>query len=294
MVRPKGQVCELNSKPIYAFTAEKAKTLAAKRPKEFTLSQLRRQVRALLHLSAPEKSSAPDYRILRNWRLRGYPKPRWTTYLVETEPGIQAVVYRLGTEQLLARPHASTKRAILYVAHQSSDAELREEPLIREVIKAEPNTDFYTVDVRGIGESRPDTCDENSFFELYGCDYFYAIHSIMLDRPYVGQKTHDVLRVLDWLGGIGYDEVHVVAKSWGTLPATFASVCSDRVKQVTLKNALTSYQEIAESTDYAWPLSTFVPNILSAFDLPDCYKALQSKNLRQIDACGPDAKPIAK
>jgi dienelactone hydrolase len=290
---PKGQVCELNSKPIYAFTAEKAKALAAKRPKEFTLPQLRRQVRALLHLPAAEKSSAPDYRILRNWRSRGYPKPRWTTYLVETEPGIQAVVYRLGTEQLLARPHASSKRAILYVAHQSSDAELREEPLAREIIKADPDTDFYTVDVRGIGESRPDTCDEDSFLSLYGSDYFYAIHSIMLDRPYVGQRTYDVLRVLDWLGGIGYDEVHVLAKGWGALPATFASVLSDRVRQVTLKNALTSYQEIAESTDYAWPLSALVPNVLSAFDLPDCYKALQSKNLRQVGPWGPEAKPIA-
>jgi len=291
---PKGQVCELNSKPIYTFTAEKAKALADQRPKEFTLPELQRQVRTQLRLPATEKSSAPDYRILRNWRSRGYPKPRWTSYVVETEPGIQAVVYRLGTEQLIARPHASTKRAILYVAHQSSDAELREEPLVREIIKTDPDTDFYTVDVRGIGESRPDTCDENSFLELYGSDYFYAIHSIMLDRPYVGQRTYDVLRVLDWLGGIGYDEIHVVAKGWGTLPATFASVCSDRVKQVTLKNALTSYQEIAESTDYAWPLSVLVPNVLSAFDLPDCYQALQAKSLRQIDPWGPDAKPVVR
>jgi dienelactone hydrolase/pimeloyl-ACP methyl ester carboxylesterase len=290
---PKGQVCALNSKPIHAFTAEKAKALAAQRPKEFTLPQLRRQVRALLHLPAAEKSSAPDYRILRNWRSRGYPKPRWTTYVVETEPGIQALVYRLGTEQLLARPHASTQRAILYVAHQSSDAELREEPLVREIIKADPNTDFYTVDVRGIGESRPDTCDENSFLSAYGNDFFYAIHSIMLDRPYVGQRTYDVLRVLDWLGSIGYNEVHLVGKGWGALPATFAAALSDRVKQVTLKNALTSYQEIAEATDYAWPLSALVPNVLSAFDLPDCYKALQSKNLRQLDPWGPEAKPIA-
>ncbi|MCX5644910.1 MAG: prolyl oligopeptidase family serine peptidase [Phycisphaerae bacterium] len=290
---PKGQVCELNSKPMYAFTAEKAKALAAKRPKEFTLPELRQQVRTMLRLPAPEASSAPDYRILRNWRSRGYPKPRWTTYLVETEPGIQAVVYRLGNEQLIARPHASTKQAILYVAHQSSDTELRDEPLLREIIKAEPSTDLYTVDVRGIGESRPDTCDENSFFDLYGSDYFYAIHSIMLDRPYIGQRTHDVLRVLDWLGKIGYDEVHIIGKGWGALPATFAAVLSDRVKQVTLKNALTSYQEIAESQDYAWPLSTLVPNVLSTFDLPDCYQALQSKNLRQIDPWGPAAKPIA-
>ena len=92
---------------------------------------------------------------------------------------------------------------------------------------------------------------------------------------------------------IGYDEVHVVAKGWGALPATFAAVLSDRVKQVTLKNALTSYQQIAESTDYTWPLSALVPNILKSFDLPDCYRALQPKNPRQIDPWGPDAKPVA-
>jgi dienelactone hydrolase len=291
---PRGQVCELDSQPVYAFTAQKARALAARRPKEFTRAELRRQVRTLLCLPAEDASAPPDYRILRNWRSRGYPKPRWTSYLVETEPGIQAVVYRLGTGQLLGRPHASTRRAILYVAHQSSDAELREESLIREIIKAEPGTDVYTVDVRGIGESRPDTCDENSFLSAYGSDFFYAIHSIMLDRPYVGQRTYDVLRVLDWLGAIGYDEVHVVGKGWGALPATFAAVLSDRVRQVTLKNALTSYQEIAESTDYAWPLSALVPNVLLSFDLPDCYRALQAKGLRQIDPWGPEAKPVAK
>ena len=287
---PKGQVCELGSKPFYVFTAEKARDLAAQRPKEFTLPELRRQVRTLLRLPATEESSAPEYRILRNWRSRGYPKPRWETYVVETEPGIQAVVYRLGNEQMLSRPHARSRRAILYVAHQSSDAELREEPLIRELVQAEPDADLYTVDVRGIGESRPNTCDENSFLDLYGGDYFYAIHSIMLDRPYVGQRTHDVLRVLDWLRSAGHEEVHLVGKGWGAVPATFAAVLSDRVVRVTLKNALTSYQEIAESQDYAWPLSTLVPDVLRAFDLPDCYRALQARNLRQIDPWGPDTR----
>jgi len=287
---PKGQVCELGSKPFYVFTAEKARDLAAQRPKEFTLPELRRQVRTLLRLPATEESSAPEYRILRNWRSRGYPKPRWETYVVETEPGIQAVVYRLGNEQMLSRPHARSRRAILYVAHQSSDAELREEPLIRELVQAEPEADLYTVDVRGIGESRPDTCDENSFLDLYGSDYFYAVHSLMLDRPYVGQRTHDVLRVLDWLRSAGHEEVHLVGKGWGAVPATFAAVLSDRVVRVTLKNALTSYQEIAESQDYAWPLSTLVPDVLRAFDLPDCYRALQARNLRQIDPWGPDTR----
>jgi dienelactone hydrolase/pimeloyl-ACP methyl ester carboxylesterase len=290
---PKGQICELNSRPMYSFTAEKAKAMAEKRPKEFTLPQLQRKVRELLRLPQASDTAAPEFRILRNWGSRKYPKPRWTSYVVETEPGIQAVVYKLGNEPLIARPHADGKRAVLYVAHLSSDAELRSEPLIAELVKAEPDAALYTVDVRGIGESRPDTCDEDSFFDLYGSDYFYAIHSIMLDRPYIGQRTFDVLRVLDWLRSIGHEDIHLVGKGWGALPATFAAVVSDDVRQVTLKNALTSYSDIAQSQDYAWPLSTFVPNVLAAFDLPDCYKVLKAKGLRQVDPWGPDAKPVA-
>jgi pimeloyl-ACP methyl ester carboxylesterase len=126
----------------------------------------------------------------------------------------------------------------------------------------------------------------------YGCDYFYAIHSIMLDTPYLGQKTHDVLQVLAWMRAQGHEEIHLVAKGWGTFAATFAAVLSDDVKQITLKNPLTSYSDIAESETYAWPLSCLLPNVLKFFDLPDCYELLKKKNIRQIEPWGADARPL--
>jgi hypothetical protein len=91
----------------------------------------------------------------------------------------------------------------------------------------------------------------------------------MLDRPYVGQKTFDLLRVLDWIASFGHPKVHFVAKGWGTIPAKFASVLHPLVKQVTLKDDLKSYQEVAESELYKWPLSSFVPDVLKRFDLPE-------------------------
>ena len=284
-----GQVCRLDSKPIYEFTKEKSESLAQKRPKELDVEKLKKRITRVLKLGKGkrqrEEVATPDYRILRERRNRRYPKRYATTYVVETEPGIQAVVYLLSNERLMSRPPKESKRAILYVSHHSSDAELREEPLLAELMKAEPDTPFYTCDVRGIGESRPDTCGENSFLQPYGCDYFYAIHSIMLDKPYVGQKTYDVIRVLDWLKSNGHEEIHLAAKGWGAIPATFAAVLSDGVEQVTLKNALTSYTAIAESETYAWPLSCLVPDILKSFDLPDCYRVLKDKNLKQIELC---------
>jgi dienelactone hydrolase len=288
---PRGQVCELNSRPIYSFTKELSEQLAKQRRKNIPESMLKRRIAKVLGFRGPaafQNQDPPEYRILRNWSSRRFPKPRWTTYLVETEPGILAVVYRLSDQRIYSRPPKGQKRAILYISHQSSDSELRSEQLIKELIAAEPDAAFYTCDVRGIGESQPDTCDENSYLNIYGSDYFYAIHSIMLGKPYPGQRTRDILRVLSWLKSNDHEEVHLVAKGWGTIPATFAAALSDQVKQVTLKNALTSYSDIAESETYSWPLSALVPNILKSFDLPDCYKALQNKNLKQIDPWGPD------
>ena len=108
----------------------------------------------------------------------------------------------------------------------------------------------------------------------------------MLDYPYIGQKTYDLLRVIDWLGSFGHTEIHLAAKGWGTIPGTFAALLSDAVVQVTLKNALTSYTDVAESEDYSWPLSALLPGVLTSFDLPDCYGELERKGLRQIDPWG--------
>ena len=283
-----GQVAELNSRTVFSFTQEKSQLLAKQRRK-LTHDELRKSVAEQLKLQGQlsEPARPPEFRILRGAGNRKYPKPAATTYAVETEPGVFAVVYRLVDQPLVSRPPRDAGRAILYVAHHSSDAELRDEPLIGELLEAEPQSTLYTCDVRGIGESRPDTCGVDQFLTPYGSDYFYAIHSLMLDRPYVGQKTFDILRVIDWLASHGHTEVHLAAKSWGTLPATFAAVLAgNRVSQVTLKNALTSYADIAESENYIWPLSSFVPGVLEHFDLPDCYGLLEEKKLRQMEPRG--------
>jgi hypothetical protein len=170
---------------------------------------------------------------------------------------------------------------------------MRDEPLIAETIKDDKEALFYACDVRGIGESRPDTCGKDTFLQPYGSDYFYAIHSVMLDYPYVGQKTHDLLCVLDWMAVSGHKEVHLLAKRWGAIPATFAAVLSPLVTRVTLKNALTSYSEVAESENYRWPLSCLLRGVLRRFDLPDCYRALAAaKALKQIEPWGPMAADL--
>ncbi len=287
---PKGQVADLGSRTVFSFTKEKAERLRKDRstPEGDALIQA---VRGVLKL--PESIVVPDYRILRPIGGRKYPRKAAVTYAVETEPGVHALVTLLQEEQLVSRPPRDGKRAILYVSHHSADAELRDEPLVKELLEAGAGTPFFACDVRGIGESQPDTCGVNQYLQPYGSDFFGAAHSLMLDDATPAQRTRDVLGVLEWLASSGYEGVHLAAKGWGAIPATFAAVVSNRVQQVTLKNALVSYSAIAESEDYVWPLSSFVWDILATVDLPDCYGWLKErKQLRHVAPCGPNDAPV--
>ena len=46
----------------------------------------------------------------------------------------------------------------------------------------------------------------------------------------------------------------------------------------------------ATSEAYDWPLSSFVPNVLARFDLPEVYDVLQTKKLTQIEPRGAQFK----
>jgi dienelactone hydrolase len=281
---PQGQVALEESKPMMAFTAELAKTLAQNRGTPSS-EELPAAMSELLQL--PERPSRPPaYRILRPYARRGYPKPHATAYAVETEHGILAITTRLNEEPLYAPPPETRGPALLYVAHRSADTELRSEPLIKELLETHPDATLYACDVRGIGETQPVAANENSFLTAYGSDYMHSAYALMLGRPYLGQKTYDVLRVLDWIASHQHGAIHLIGRGWGALAAALAGVLHESVTQVTLKNALSSYEEVATAEDYSWPLATLPPNILARFDLPDVYRALEAKQLRQIEPWG--------
>lgn len=281
---PEGQVQKLGSRALIDFTREKAEALTAKR-KPLSGEALKQAVREVLRLpDLPQ--TAPDYGILRNVGSRKYLAKAYCTYTVETEPGIRALVTRLQEEALTSRMPGASKRAILYISHHSADAETREEPLVQASIQKEPDSAFYACDVRGIGESQPNTCGADQFLKPYGSHYFYAAHGLMLDRPLLGQRVFDVLRVIQALRVAGHQEVHLVGRGWGAVTAALAALFSDEVKQVTLKNALSSFQEIAQDAESQWPYAAMLPSVLSRFDLPDCYHELKDRHLVSIEPWG--------
>ncbi len=275
---PQGKVAALKSKTVFHFT--KAKAEALKKKREATSGkELREKMTKLLNL--PERKGIPDYNILRPQPTQPHPRKSFTTYAVESEPGVHAIVYRLADDRHYSRPPATDSRnAFLYVSHHSADTELETNKALREFITSKKDLDCYTVDLRGIGESRPNTANPNSFLSPYGSDYLYGIHSIMLNRPYVGQKTHDLLRVLDWLAANGRTRIQLHAKGWGTVPAIFAALLSNKIVSLKLEDAPASFHEMATTEHYDWPLSHMVPGILRHCDLPDCIRDIQARGVK--------------
>jgi hypothetical protein len=236
-------------------------------------------------LRLPDRQDPPEFRILRPLPDRKYPLRHALPYMVDTDRGVHALVYRLTAQPLLSRPPRETRKAILYLSDRSADAELRDEPLLRELIAGDPDAAFHACDLRGIGESAPQTTSLSQQDE-YTTDYFYASHGMVLDYPYVGQRTFDALRVLDWLAAWDYTDVHLAARGQSAAPATFAALLSPQVTRVTLQHPPASYAGIAQARDYDWPLSAMPPGVLAGFDLPDCYRALEAKQLRIIAPLG--------
>jgi dienelactone hydrolase len=275
-VAPEGNVSKLGSQPPLKLNADLATQLASKRPKYGSKEELVKQLNTLLAIEASAWEKAPAYRILRSRGNRQYPAKAYTSYALRTEDEIEVICVRLSEESgFISRPLPGIKKALLYVSHRSADAELRHLSWVRDLAKeAEGNAAFYACDLRGIGDSQPDTCGHNQFDNPYGSHYFYAAHSLMLGRPLIGQRTTDLLQVIQWLFAHGHEEIHLVGSGWGALPAAFAALNHEAVKKVTLKHALTSYQSIVEDPDYAWPDALMVPHILRYMDLPDIYTAL--------------------
>jgi dienelactone hydrolase/pimeloyl-ACP methyl ester carboxylesterase len=278
---PTGQTSDLAGvQCVPAFTRARSRQLAVERGAPAG-AEVHRRVAALLRL--PPRDGPPDYRILRPWTARGYARPFANQFVLETEPafGAQAVVIKLEDDERTARPARGAGPALLYLPHLSADEELREDARLRELQAQQPA--FFACDYRGIGESRPDTCRPDAFFSIYGSDYQYAAYAYMLGESLVAWRVHDVLCTLDWMAAFGYEQVHLVAQGWGTIPGALAALLDDRVRRVTLLHAPTAYADLAEAPLQQWPFSAMVPGVLAQVDLPDVYRALAAKALQLIE-----------
>lgn len=275
---PEGQLSKEESKTIPDILREESIEIGKRRGSVSSVN-LKKALVEVLRL--PDEFDVLDYRIFRGRKEELFPRPYVTDMFVETEPRIHNAVYRLTEENIYSRPQGSPQKAILYVSHLGMDDELINDSKIRDIISDHSDYATYACDLRGIGQTLANT--QVNYSIPHNTEYFYGMLSNMMDEPLIGKRTYDLLSILKWLESLGHTDLTILGNGWGCLPATFASVLNKNVKKVILKNALSSFSDIAESTFYNWPVSAFPMNVLHHFDLPDCYLTLEGKGLEMID-----------
>jgi dienelactone hydrolase len=283
-VTESGQVVQDGSMPIYELIDARAGDLAAKRP-ALTPDGLRKRLGALLHL--PKRSGTPHYRVVRAAGIAGRTYAR---YAVETEGHIRALLKK----RLVTASHSHTldvePEVHLYLPHISSEEDLAEEPFASSLNADGP---LYALDVRGLGESMPESHGSAGFFQPYGMDYMMHGHAILLGESYLGRRVHDLLSVMDLLTANGAETVHLYGRGQGALIALFACLLHDAAGALTLKHAPLSYRGWTAAPLVLWPSANFLRGVLKWLDLPDCYRLLGDR-LHMIDPWGADMTPLAR
>jgi fermentation-respiration switch protein FrsA (DUF1100 family) len=256
------------------FTARRASKLALQRrcrsPRELP-------GRIIHALQLPPRHGPPRFQLLKG---RGGPAAQpfryaWR-YVVYPEPGIRNILrYWSNRDSVNDRHHYSTpplhRCETMYLPHQSSVEDVQSGVACSE-------GDLYTLDVRGIGEMRSLAAyGLDDFLHYCDADFFHASGYFLLGEIYLGKRVHDALCSLDLLQSLGMRSIHLHGRGLGAIVAVIAAVLHPLVQRVTLIHSPPSFSELAQASIQQWPASVLPFDVLSHFDLTDCYKALGNR-----------------
>jgi dienelactone hydrolase len=159
------------------------------------------------------------------------------------------------------------------------------------------------LDPRGMGELDPGPTPGRSQ-SPFGNDVKEAFLSILLNRPLLGQRATDILKLLKALdaeagqgqgqgGHVGFRVEGIGAAG----PVVLHAALLDRnglIKEVVLERSLVSWADVVEKGISRSQLGNVVPGALASYDLPDLAARLAPRLLRisePVDAMG---QPISK
>jgi pimeloyl-ACP methyl ester carboxylesterase len=273
-----GEVVPFGSKKIFGFTQARAKELIAQRPL-LEYSGLQEAVSRLLQIQAPD--TPPHFRYLRRSGGQEATTGKGYQFAVESEAGIQVILTMFGDlENQCRRPQGPVS---LFVGHLSSEEDCAALPWLQR--RLTEGQRILAADLRGTGQSFPNSCGSSDMLEPYGADYLYASFGSMMGESYLGRRVLDLLRTIDCLVD-GGAEVHLIGRGVGSVAVALAALLHASQPTCELVHYLPSYQLLIDNPLHNWPFSTMLENCLATFDLPDIYAAL-GERLQKCDPWGP-------
>jgi cephalosporin-C deacetylase-like acetyl esterase len=178
-------------------------------------------------------------------------RPSSRNLVIETEPGLE-VVFATGAE---------AKKAGLATA-----------------VRLLAGENEYLLQLRGLGidAARPIlSSDKESFLSLH------------LAHPLLGQRVHDLLSTVEYLG----QDVHLIASGPAGVATLHAAALHPRIKSVAIEGSLLSWSSVVHTPISRGPtaLADAVPGVLAWYDLPDLAALIAPRPLtirNPVDAAG--------
>ena len=265
---PGGEVVNMpTERKAHDLIMEKTAAFKAAR-KKLSLAEIRR---ILIEKSGMDSPFVPYYRVLRAVNV-----PNTDLYAVrfglETEPGrVMSILFSLAGGKHYV-PEAEKIR--LFIPNVDSMAEIN--------VGGEAGTDLYALDLRGIGECMPTTCNlpaGANFFANYGFDFHYTALGNMFGQSYFGGKVKDILCAVELLSQAS-GNIELEAHGIGGIPALVAAVLSDKIEKIRLVDVPDSWESMVAPVfpdPEKSPMSYMIPGILEFLDLPELRAAIADK-----------------
>lgn len=182
--------------------------------------------------------------------------------IFHTEPGI-------AVPALHFHPGQNGKQLLVYLdgLGMHSDAVLQ---------LAKDGQEVLTLDPRGMGETSPG--GKPAPKSNFGADFKETFMALHLNRPLLGQRTYDVLAVLQTVAKPG-QTLNLTATGMAAPIALHAAAFDERIAKVTLDRRVSWMQVVRTPITYN-EMTNIVPGALAVYDLPDLVTLIAPRTVK--------------
>ncbi|MCM8833079.1 MAG: hypothetical protein NC816_04065 [Candidatus Omnitrophica bacterium] len=254
-----GNVILEGAKPLYKIIKEKAEKIIIKRRK-LNEKDLKSKLMEVLNIC--EDIKVPHFRVLPPISIKREPIGR---YAVETEEDIWIILKKKKAD----KPYfLEVEQEInLYIPDISSEDEIKK--------NLSNTTNNFFIDVRGLGESMPES--KKTFFHFYRYDYMFDGFYILFGESYLGKRVYDVLSVIKLLNYLGCKRINLYGNCQGAIISIFVCLFSDLVKTCSLRKLPISFYSLVKKPYLKLPSSNFVKGILNITDIDEILEVISKK-----------------
>ncbi len=232
------------------------------------------QIKELLHYR--KSDVALDARVKVTTPRKGYSIEKLDFV---SEPGIA-----IPTWVFVPDTKRETYPALLFVNEAGKQADGMEFGLYEQLARS--GNLVVSVDVRGIGETRPphesSSSRMNEFSHLFDVETAMAYMTWFMDESLFGMRVQDVVRSVDYLlsrPDVAKNDWRLTGKGAGALWALYAAALDTRIQDCRCERGLISYASLARTDRYIHNASVFVRDVLKHFDLPQVAATVANRRL---------------